>query len=182
MSTNYGQYGYTIGLENISTINLTSCTLSSSTWEGNYGSWTFSMQNVDCGSTGFNLIIDDSTIPFAWTKISWKTWFNFASSCWSFANNNNEYGTGSHNILSWNSSLDKISKPTNSFELSQYAIKMSACDNNSDNFAHTSYLTGSSRNWNMFRRRNGTNTSGPAAGFACTSGGTCIISQIVVFR
>jgi hypothetical protein len=182
MGIYYNQDGYAITENNISTVNLTNSTLSSVNNNGKYAEWSFSMQNVGCGSTGLNLIIDDSTIPFVWTKISWKTWFNFASSCWSFANTNNTYGTGNHNILSWNSSIDSISKPKNCWELPQYTLKMSTCDNNSDNFAHGGYLTGSFRNWNMVRRRDGTNSAGPAAGFACTSGGTCIISQIMVFR
>jgi len=182
MGINYGQSGYIIGPSNISTINLTNSTLTSSGFEGSYGTWTFSMQNVGCGSTGLNLIISDGTIPFEWTKISWKTWINFGSSCWDFANNNFVYGNGAHNILSWNSSLDSISKPKNSWELPQYTLKMNACDNNPDNFTHGSFLTGSFRHWNMTRRRNGTLSAGPAAGFACTGGGTCIISQIMVFR
>jgi hypothetical protein len=182
MGINYGPAGYIIGPSNISTINLTSCTLTSSGFEDSYGIWTFNMQNVGCGSTGFNLIINDSTVPFVWTKISWKTWFNFGSACWNFANSNSVYGNGAHNILSWNSSLDSISRPKNSFELPQYTLKMSACDNNSDNFAHGTYLTGSFRNWNMLRRRNGALSAGPAAGFACTAGGTCVISQIMVYR
>jgi hypothetical protein len=182
MSIKYGPNGYPIAPENISVINLTSATIESTEYDGPYGSWTFNMQNVSCGSTGVNLIINDSTIPFPWTKISWKTWIGFGSACWSFANTNGAYGTGNHNILTWNPALDSVSRPRNSWELPQYTLKMNTCDNNTDNFTHPSFLTGTSRNWNMIRRRNGTNTAGPAAGFACTSGGTCIISQIMVFR
>lgn len=181
MSVNYGQNGYPIGRNDISAISLTSC-LFTVDQVGDFGQWTFTMNNVGCGSTGFNLIIRDSNIPFVWSKISWKTYIGFTSSCWSFANTNGTYGTGNHNILSWNSSLDSISKPKNCWELSQYTLKMNACDNNTDNFLHSSYATGSFRYWNMVRRRNGTLSAGPAAGFACTAGGTCIITQITVFE
>lgn len=182
MSLDYGQTGYKIGLRNISAANLTSCSLTNTEEVGGFGKWTFSMNNVACGSTGFNLIIDDNTIPFVWTKIAWKTWIGFPSSCWDFSNSNGQYGNGNHNILGWSpSSGDVISKPVNSFELSQYAVKMQACDNNADNFNHGSYATGSYRHWNMVRRRNGTSAAGPGIGFACTSGGTCYVSEIIVW-
>jgi hypothetical protein len=183
MGTSYGQAGYPIGTGNISVSNLTNCTLSSSGSDGVYGSWTFNMQNVGCGSTGFNLIINDATVPFVWTRIAWRTRIEFGSSCWSFANSNGDYGTGNHNISAWNVSLgDSVTKPTNCWELPQYTLKMSACDNNSDNFEHATYMTGTFRQWSMVRRRNGTSSAGPAAGFACTGGGTCTISQVLVFR
>jgi hypothetical protein len=182
MSVGYGQVGYPIGSANISTVNLTSATLISSGYEGSFESWTFNMQNVSCGSTGVNLIIDDSTIPFEWTGIAWKTWIGFRSACWGFADVNGQYGTGNHNILPWNATFDKVSRPKNCWELPQYTLKMSTCDNNADNFVHQSYATGSFRHWNMVRRRDGTLPAGPAAGFACTAGGALIISQIMVFR
>jgi len=183
MSINYGNKGFALGPSNISQINLTSCTYDSTFLDGNFYGWSFTMGNVSCGATGFNLIINDATIPFQWTKISWKTYIGFTSSCWSFATGNTSYGTGSHNILGWDPALgDSISRPVNSFELPQYTLKMSACDNASDNFVHQTYATGSFRQWNMIRRRDGTNTAGPAAGFACTAGGVCKISQIMVYR
>lgn len=182
MSINYNQTGFRILPGNISSVNLTSASLTNAEVIGGFGKWTFSMNNVSCGSTGLNLIIDDSTIPFTWTRIAWQTYVDFAASCWNFAESNGGYGNGNHNILSWSpSNGDTISKPVNCFELSQYAVKMQTCDNNSDNFMHGSYSTGSYRHWNMTRRRNGTNTAGPAAGFACTGGGTCIITQVIVW-
>jgi len=183
MALSYGQKAYKISTSNISAINLTSCTLttSSDTASGS-GIWEFSHSNVACGSTGFNLIINDATIPTLWSNISWKTWIGFTSSCWSFANANNQYGTGSHNILSFSTaSGDLVSKYKNSWEIPTYTLKMAACDNNADNFIHQSYATGTFRYWHMKRRRDGTNTAGPAAGFACTSGGTCIISDVFVW-
>jgi|SaaInl59LU_5_DNA_1037362.scaffolds.fasta_scaffold11787_3 hypothetical protein len=184
MGLGYGQTGYRVSSAQVSSVNLTSCSLNSyKTKPDMFGQWTCTMNNVSCSSTGFNIIIDDSKIPFVWTHIAWKTRIEFRSSCWDFAENNSGYGNGTHNIMPWDPSQgDVISKPLNCFELSQYAVKMFTCDNNSDNFVHQSHATGSFREWRMKRRRNGTNPAGPAAGFACTSGGTCIISDIVVWR
>lgn len=183
MGLAYGQSGYIITADNVSSVNITAGSLASYDNDGT-GVWTFSMNNVGCGSTGANILINDATIPFAWTRIAWKTQCNFRSSCWNFAQSNGGYGNGTHNIFGWSpANGDAISKPVNSFELPQYTVKMQACDNNSDNFMHGGFATGSFRHWNMLRRRSvGTGPAGPAAGFACTSGGTCIISQIVVFR
>ena len=183
MSTFYNQDGFVITQGHISAINVSTSSFSSYFLDGAYPGWEFAMSSVGCSSTGFNIIIDDSKIPFTWTKIAWKTWVNFASSCWNFADSNNAYGSGAHNIAGWSpSNGDAVSRCFNSFELPQYALKMGACDNNSDNFMHGSYLTGSFRSWNMYRRRSGSSAAGPAAGFACTGGGTCRISQIMVFR
>ena len=183
MSVGYGNRGYAITPANITQIDLTSCTFDSAVQGEKFSEWSFTAANVSCGSTGATMIINDATIPFQWTKIAWKTRINFTSACWNFAHSNNNYGIGAHNILSWDPTLgDAVSKPVNCFELPQYALKMQACDNNADNFVHPTYATGSFREWNMYRRRNGTNTAGPAAGFACTGGGVFKISQIVVFR
>ena len=183
MSIGYGQRGYILTPANITQIDLVSCTFDSVAGGDKFHEWSFTAANVGCGSTGATMIINDATIPFPWTKIAWRTRVNFTSACWNFANTNSSYGIGAHNILSWNTALgDAVSRTVNSFELSQYALKMEACDNETNNFLHPSYATGSFREWNMFRRRNGTNTAAAAAGFACTSGGVFKISQLMVFR
>jgi hypothetical protein len=184
MSLSYGQSGYRVASPQTLSVNLVASSLTSYVSKSSgFGEWVFSMNNVGCGSTGANILIDDSKIPFVWTHIAWKTRVEFRSSCWNFAQSNSGFGAGTHNIMTWDPSQgDAISKPLNCFELSQYAVKMYTCDNNSDNFVHQSHATGSFREWRMKRRRNGTNPAGPAAGFACTSGGTCIISDIVVWR
>jgi hypothetical protein len=184
MTMNYGQKGYRIGIDNISSINLTSCTLSSSSNNGKgSGSWVFLTQDVACGSTGFNLIINDNTIPTSWSNISWKTEVVGKTSCWNFANDNNSNGNGTHNILSYSEANgDLVRRAENSFELPQFTTPMSRCDNLSTNFNHGTYAVGSSRFWTMNRRRNGTNTAGPAAGFACISTvGNCTISEVMVW-
>lgn len=185
MSLGYGQRGYRISDVHVSSVNLVGSSLTSYvTKSDNFGEWTFSMNNVGCGSTGANILIDDSKIPFVWTHIAWRTRPEFRSSCFNFANGSSNYGVGTPNIEAWNPSLgDAIARPKNCFELSQYAVNMYACNNNADNFMHQSYATGSFREWRMKRRRvSSSNPAGAAAGFACTNGGTCIISDIVVWR
>lgn len=183
MSIGYGNLGYALTPANITQIDLVSCTFDSVVQSARFSEWTFTSPNVGCGATGATMIINDATIPFQWTKIAWKTRINFTSSCWNLAHSNNNTGVGAHNILGWDPALgDAVSRSVNSFELPQYALKMFACDNDANNFLHQTYATGSFREWNMYRRRNGTNTAGPAIGFACTGGGVFKISQLMVFR
>jgi len=184
MSAHYNLYGYPVKVNDISSINLTSCYFLNSYDDKNGGGvWTFKTLAVGCGSTGFNLIINDSDIPFAWTKISWNMRTTTKSSCWNFSNGTS-YGAGAHNLSNYSEANgDRVSSMVNAFNLSQFSSpKMGACDNNSDNFMHGTYAVGDKRGFASYRRRSGTASAGVGIGFACISvAGETTISDIRVY-
>ena len=127
--------------------------------------------------TGFNIMLKDD---IKWTMISYMVEVEGTASCWNF-NNNNSYIPEPNRLIAWNSSIDRIISAENSFELPQFATKMSACDNNSDNFMHSSFRVGDFRKFHALRRRNLSlsGLAGPAHGRSCHSaGGRTIISNI----
>jgi hypothetical protein len=127
--------------------------------------------------SGFNIYIKDI---FAWTLISYTVYVTGTASCWQF-NNNNNYTSGTNRILAWNSSLDRVISAKNCWELPQYTLKMSACDNEPTNFFHGSHHTGTFKQFHVTRRRNTSlaGLAGPSHGRTChSSGGRTIISNI----
>lgn len=182
MSLSYGQTGLLIQDSHISSITNTNITTVNT--NGNVGSgFVYSITTPGDGCTdnnGFVILLRD-IIP--WTKISYRVRFSGSgASCWAF-NQGSSYGTSGHNILSWNSSIDKVTKCTNSFELSQFALKMNACDNNSNNFLHGSYRVGSYQEFTAIRRRDSmASLAGPAIGLQCNGAVTVKISEIIVWE
>lgn len=138
--------------------------------------------NNGCGSqSGVNIYIDDF---IDWRYLSYKVYLTGTASCWRF-NEGTGYGTTTHNILGWDPNQgDTVGAAQNCWELGQYTLKMSACDNNADNFFHSSFHTGSFKSFIVKRRRDTSTTAlaGPAVGRTCSGSGTTIISDIRVWK
>ncbi len=122
--------------------------------------------------------------------IEWKNLYvRFIStgtaSCWGW-NGNNGFGSGfsstqaQGNLLAYNENLGDFTKNEfNVWDLPQFRKYFSACDNNSDNYMHSSFLVGSSRGFDMYCRRNDMNIlAGPSHGRTCSGSGTLIISNM----
>lgn len=116
-----------------------------------------------------------------WREITFKSRGTFTAACWYL--NESSYV---NNIHTFNTALgDSIFKSLNCFELPQFAVQTSACDNSTTNAFHPTYLVGSFREWYQTRRRNSlTALAGPSIGLSCNSvgtGATITISDIYVF-
>lgn len=139
-----------------------------------------------CGTTDPSGVFIELKDDVPWTYITMEFYLTGTAACWSF--NNGGYPNAINNtgnLLSFNSSLDRVFNSTNSFELPQFAIKMNACDNNANNFMHGSFQVGSFRTFRVTRRRNTSgNLAGPHHGRSCNSTGTgarTIIKNIFVW-
>lgn len=152
MSTNYGRTSRRIGSFDINLLTVANGTVLSS-GEDSYGGYfiKFQFDNNGCGVTPdsrFSIELKDQT---PWTNISYEAYNQGTAACWDF-NAGGTFGLG--NLLAYNSSIDTISRAVNCFELPQFTKKMSACDNNSDNFMHGNFFVGSYRSFFVTRRRN----------------------------
>ena len=184
MALSYGQTSYLIQLDDIHQTDLVSCTLEEQTNTNAGATLKFLHQSVGCGSSGFTILLKD-IIP--WTKMSYTLLHeNGGASCWNINHGDStSYLPSAHNILAYSpASGDKFYKMTNVFENANYTEKTFACDNSADNFLHSSYHTGSYKQFTTVRRRDTGTTAlaGPAFGKACIWGpGTTTISNIRVW-
>ena len=136
----------------------------------------FQHSNSGCDSSGFAIKIKQD---IEWSYLICDFYMEGTASCWNF---NADGYSPSSGMLTWSSgSGDLFMDSFNSFELSQYTPKSNACDNNSDNFMHSAYYTGSNRGFTMLSRRNGTSYAGPTHGRACNGSGITIVSNIIIF-
>jgi hypothetical protein len=182
MATRYG-----LNSKRVSTFDINSTTLTNMTMitEGNDtvgGYYISAYVNANAGGCGTQIdpclaITIKNEAMVGWKRISYKTYTTATAACWSMASN--IYGA-STNLQSFSTgSGDYFFKSINCFELSQYAKKDFACDNNSDNFMHPAYLTGTFREWHQVRRRNSlTTVAGPSFGMSCNSVGSTAIVTI----
>lgn len=179
MAINYGRNYRKITLSDISSISIVNSTNTSAIDDENGAVLQFShSSSVGCGSSGFTILLKDTT---PWTRITYKIYLTGTTSCWAFSQGTS-YVPADANILVWDSSQDRVFFSKNCWELPQYTLKMSACDNNSDNFFHGSYATGTYREFYTTRRRNSTaSLAGLSCGRACMGDGTTIISNIRVW-
>ena len=106
--------------------------------------------NGGCGGTPNSLFKIELKDMIPWNNITYELYTTAYSACWNF-NQGGANGTG--NLAAFNSSLDRTFNAKNSFELPQYQIKMNACDNETTNFMHNSYKTGTYRSFFVTRRR-----------------------------
>lgn len=148
------------------------------------GSFHYKVTTPNDGCTtnnGFVILLKD---VISWTKMSYKVTLTGTASCWNFNHNTNYLPAVAHNILGFNSSLDTVTKCTNTFEQSQFALKMFACDNNSDNFFHGSFAVGNPKIFTAVRRRDSISNglAGPGIGVNCNATVTIQVSEIVVWE
>ena len=151
--------------------------INSSTNDSNgYYRLSFAHQNSGCDSSGFAIKIKRH---IEWSYLICDFYLEGTASCWNF---NCDGYSPSSGMLNWDSaSGDLFMDPFNSFELSQFTKKSSTCDNNSDNFLHSSFAVGANRGFTMLSRRNGTSYAGPTHGRACNGSGLTIVSNIIIF-
>lgn len=186
MSIQYGLGRKRIGLEDIYSTSLTGIVM---TDEGNdssggyYVSGYIGLNTYGCGVSPEEPIMivnikNDALV--GWKKITFKTKGTFTSACWWL----NE-STYANNLLTYSAAAgDKIFKSVNCFELPQFTVQTSACDNASTNAFHGTYAVGSYREWYQTRRRNSLTTiAGPSVWLSCNAvgtGATITISDIYV--
>lgn len=174
MTVFYGRKAYRVTADKISSVTNVNGTIISQGDINEGYEITFQHDTAGCGAADSGLFVAiKDFIP--WTNISMEFYLTGTASCWSF--NNGGYvgsagNSGTGYLLSYNSSLDVISKAVNSFELPQYTKQMNACDNASTNFMHSSYYTGAFRKFSITRRRDSSgNLAGPCTGRSCNSTG-----------
>lgn len=184
MGISYGKKPHYITADLVDTVTITNCTTVSN---GNDSNGRYALEvyhnTGGCGTTdhsAINILIKDF-IP--WTILIYDVYVSGSAACWSF-NQGTSYNQGTHNILSFNSSLDPVYKAKNCWEYPQFALKMTACDNNSDNFFHGNFKVGSYASWTAVRRRdtNAAGLAGVAAGRSCNTTGTGSVTRISNIR
>lgn len=187
MSAVYGRPANRISLYHVSQVVVTGGTLlASGDSEGGFYV-SFQHDQAGCGGPESGVFIElKDFIP--WTNISMEFYLTGTAACWDFNNGTratNIGNSGTGNLLSFDSFLDRVHKSVNCFELPQFALKMSACDNNSDNFFNSGYHVGAFKSFRINRRRNvNGNLAGPMHARSCNttgSGSVTIIRNIYVW-
>jgi hypothetical protein len=148
---------------------------------------TFSFINDGCSTNGGFFIELKDTIK--WETIHMRFVSTGAAACWGW-NGNNGYGAGltstqtQGNLKAYDESFGDFTKNEfNVWNLPQFRKYFSACDNNSDNYMHPSFLVGSSRGFDMYCRRNNMDAlAGPSHGRACSTEGTLTVSNIWISK
>lgn len=137
--------------------------------------------SVGCGSCGVYLELNDN-IP--WKNISFEILLTGTAACWSF--NVDGYGPspGTGYLLGYDESVgDLVARSLNSWEVPAYQShnKVSACDNDANNFFR--FDPAPYKSFFMRRRRNwtGNNKAGINSGRACAGAGTTIIRNIRIW-
>jgi hypothetical protein len=189
MATGYGIKSTLVTSANIHAVNLYNCTIITAE-TGNIGpnggyQVKVSHNTFGCGTEQDNGIFLELNDSVPWTRITWEWLGNGAASCWNF--NAGSYGGGagptSGYLQSFDIDLDPISRSYLSWEVPAFQThnRVSACDNNADNFFL--FNTGEYRSFFMNRRRD---TSGNKAGIhhgrSCnTTGVFSIIRNIRIY-
>lgn len=170
-------------------ITLYNCTIINSE-TGNYGPYggyqiKVSHDTSGCGNPGSNFYVEiKSSVVGKYLSCEFE--MTGVASCWGF--NDGGYSGTDGNLLSYNESSGDIIpnyRSLNSWEKTQFQThsKISACDNDSNNFFHSGYHTGDPKIFLMRRRRNNLNSNfGPAHGRSCNNTGVhTIIRNIRVW-
>jgi hypothetical protein len=178
MAINYGRNARKITLSDINSITLLNCTNTALSENSAGAVITFSHPNIGCTTSGFTVLLNDI---ISWSTITFKVYVTGVASCWAFCQGTNYVPTDA-NIINWSTGTDRVFFSQNCWELPQYALKMSACDNASDNFFHGTYHTGTFKSFFTTRRRSSMGSlAGLSHGRACIGEGTTIISDIRVW-
>lgn len=187
MSITYGQKGYRVTQAQVSQVVTTGGTLLESGDRQGGFYVKFQHDQAGCGGPESGVFIEISNF-ISWSYVSMEFYLTGNAACWDFNNGTRATNIGnsaSGNLLTFNSALDAVTKAENCFELPQFTLQMSACDNNSNNFFHGSYNVGSYKTFRIVRRRNQNgNLAGPMHARSCNSTGTgsdTIIKNIYVW-
>jgi len=168
--------------EHVHGVTLYNCTIiSAETGDvGPYGGYQVKVTHdtSGCGSSQSNYFYLELKSSLVGKYISCEFEMTGVASCWGF--NDAGYALGG-NLLSYSeSSGDLIPnyRSLNSWEKTQFQShnKISACDNDSNNFFHSSYHTGNPKKLLMRRRRDNLSANfGPSHGRSCNNTGVYTI-------
>ena len=150
MGINYGIRARRITASDINLVTNTNGTIVSQGDVNSGFEFQWYPNNGGCGATPNSSFSIQLLDPIPWTRISYELYTTAYASCWNF-NNGGSLGNG--NLLTFSAGTDRVFYGENSFELSQYTVQMSACDNATTNFMHVSYKTGDYRKFFVNRRR-----------------------------
>jgi hypothetical protein len=185
MSVFYGKNVRRVPPNNV-TLTLNNMTLVSSGSDARGAYYVSAYVNSDspgCGNPkepSILVTIDDAILP-GWKYVTFKSYGTFVASCWNLNESSWLNNLSSYSVAAG----DKIFRSTNCFELSQFTVKTSACDNDPTNAFHSSFYVGTYREWYQMRRRNNlAQSAGPAIQLSCNSvGATSVItiSDMYVF-
>lgn len=188
MATNYGLASRLVTADLVHEVQIGDNTTLVTGETGNVGpngGYQVKISNTShgCGSSGVYVIIKD-TIP--WTGITYEMVLTGVASCWSFNHAGSNYGPGgTGNLLGYSEAAgDIISRAIRSWEVPAFQThnRTFACDNNSDNFFHSSFHQGDPKIFYMKRRRNVNGSlAGIQHGRACVAAGTTIIRNIRIW-
>lgn len=187
MAIQYGLARKRVGLADIHSTVLSNMTMTDEGQDINGGYYVTGYVNSNapgCGNPiepSIAVNVKNEALP-GWKKITFKSRGTFTAACWWL----NEAAPYANNISTFSTAAgDSIFKSLNCFELPQFTVKTFACDNDSTNAFHPSFLVGSFREWYQTRRRNVLTTlAGPSIGLSCNSvgtGATITISDIYIF-
>lgn len=150
MGISYGTNSLRIKSAHINQIVNTNGTIVSQGDSGQGFEFRWYPNNAGCGGSPNSKFYIELLDPIPWTNITYEVYTTGTASCWNF-NSGGSLGTG--NLVAFNSSIDRVTRCQNSFELPQYTLQMSACDNATTNFMHVSFKTGTFRSFFATRRR-----------------------------
>jgi hypothetical protein len=163
--------------EHVHAVTLYNCTLITSE-TGDYGPYAgyqikVTHDTTGCGNPSSYFYLELKN-DISWSRISCEFEVEGVASCWGF--NDGSYALDG-NLQSYNeSSYDIIPnyRAINSWEKSQFQShgRISACDNESNNFFHGSFHTGNPKRFLMRRRKNNlSNRGGLSHGRSCNNSG-----------
>lgn len=181
MAVNYGQAARRVTSSEVYQVVTTGGTVLS-TGDDNDGFFvSFQHDQAGCGAAESGVFVEIKDF-ITWTYVSMEFYLTGTAACWSFNNGDRATGignSGTGNLLSFNSTLDRVHKSVNCFELPQFTLQMSACDNNSNNFFNNAYHVGSFKTFRINRRRNvNGNRAGPMHGRSCNTTGSGSVTLI----
>lgn len=181
MSTNYGINSKLITSDDIFQIRHDGIEIVSS---GNHPTKGFEISwystRFGCGEPEMRFFMDLKETYPRWSNLTYRVDYLTTTTCWWF---NQE--AVANNILTFNTGLDDLYlKPKNCFELPQFLVEASACNNNANNAFRVS--VGGTKSFYTKRRRNmaATGFAGPAIYFSCCPTGSahvCTVSQIFIY-
>ncbi len=144
MGTSYGRRSTRVSSAHINQITNTNGTIISQGDDRNGGyEFVWYPLNNGCGVTPNSQFYIELKDNIPWTYITYQYKTTGTSSCWNF-------NQAAGNMISFNSSIDRVFNSVNSFENPAYQIKMSACDNEATNF----YRFAGTKSFYVTRRRN----------------------------
>lgn len=147
MGVAYGRNSLRVSNDYINTItNTNGVIVSQGNDSGGGFEFTWYPLNNGCGQTPNSLFVIELKDTFPWKYITYQVTARGTASCWNFNQGSGVDG----NIISFNSSIDRVFKSVNSFENPAYQTKMNACDNEANNF----YRFAGTKSFYVTRRRN----------------------------